>query len=235
MQGQERFQAELRQLQDYCQEVCQTIANDVESLTTVENVCHNLRSMMGRLFGIAEELGDLRAQGVTMAEESASDVAVSSNGKTLFDCIRTFRRKNVYYDLLVFEEAVKELNRVLHESADLHVIAAAYNGLGHIYAMRKLYAPAIYYFNKVIELYPANSDGYFNLGAAWFDLGSYEEARYYFRQAIYHSPTDWEAHYHLSKTYDKLGDMESANHHLKIARELKYSHPEQIAVTRQIG
>ena len=222
MQGQERFQAELRQLQDYCQKVCQTIEDEAKSTLAFNEVCSNLRSIMGRLFGIAEELEETGQKGVTMSEILPLSGA-NTDGKTLFDCIQSFRRKTVYYDVLMFEEAVKELNRVLSESSDLHVIAAAYNGLGHIYAVRKLYAPAIYYFNKVVELYPASSDGYFNLGAAWFDLGSYDEARYYFQQAIYHSPTDWEAYFHLGKTYEKLADAESAENCLRRARELKYT------------
>lgn len=218
MKGQERFRAELIQLQNYCQEVFQCMDDEIESIDTVEDVCSNLRSLVGRLFGIAEEMSDVVKRGVTVSKDH-------KDGEPFFDCIYSFRRPNVYYDLLVFEEAVRELRRVLEESEDRHVIASAYNGLGHIYAVRKMYPLAIHYFNKVVEYYPESNDGYFNLAAAWFNLGSYDEARHYFHKAIYHHPKDWEALFQLGRTYEKLGDTESALYYMHRAREIKYDAP----------
>lgn len=224
MKGQERFRAELAQLQDYCQKAFQRMDEDVESMDTVQDVCSELRALVGRLFGIAEEMNDLMKRGDTVSENS-------SGSEPLFDCIHSFRRPNVYYDLLAFEEAIRELRRVLDESEDRHVIAAAYNGLGHIYAVRKMYPLAIHYFSKVVEYYPENSDGYFNLGAAWFNLGSYDEARHYFHKAVYHHPKDWEAYFQLGRAYEKMGDADSAVYYMHRAREIKYDAPGMAMVT----
>ncbi|AZR72478.1 hypothetical protein BBF96_03220 [Anoxybacter fermentans] len=226
MKGQERFRVELGRLQDYCQEAIQIFGDEEDSINKIQEVCSNLRSFMGRLFAIAEELNEKSRKGVTYSEGEASE------SNTLFDCIKSFRRRNVYYDLLNFEEAVYELRRVVDESTDPHVIASAYNGLGHIYAIRKMYAPAIYYFNKVVEFYPGNSDGYFNLGAVYFNLGFYDEARYYFQQAIYHHTDDWEAYFHLGRTFEKLGELDTAVYYIQKAREIKYSQPAVVMVTR---
>ncbi len=225
MNGQERFQAELGQIRNYCQEVVNNFDSEVESVEKVHEVCSSLRGMVGRLFCVAEELDDYLSGGFTISEE------IQSDGKPLFDYINSFRRKSVYYDLLIFDEAVQELKRVLDESTDPHVIAAAYNGLGHLYAVKKMYPQAIYYFNKVVEFYPDNSDGYFNLGAAWFNLGSYDEARHYFHQAIYHHPDDWEAYFHLGRAYDKLGIVDSAMYYMQTAREKKYGFTGSVLVS----
>lgn len=218
MNGQERFRVELNQLQDYCQQISQAMERDETAMDVIQDVCGTLRSHVGRLFGIAEELNETVQKGITLSV--LPDALEESNA--LFDCIQSFRRPSVYYDLLFFEEAVRELKRILDEKTDPHVIASAYNGLGHLYAVRKMYPVAIHFFSKVIEYYPSSSDGYFNLGAAWFNLGSYEEARQHFHQAVYHHPNDWEAYFHLGRTYDKLGDVDSAVYYMQRAREIKY-------------
>lgn len=224
MKGQERFRAELVELQDYCQKAFQQMDDTVETMDTVQDVCSNLRALVGRLFGIAEEMNDVVKRGITVSD-------TQKDGEPLFDYIRSFRRPNVYYDLLAFEEAIHELHRVLEDSEDRHVIAAAYNGLGHIYAVRKIYPLAICYFSKVVEYYPENSDGFFNLGAAWFNLGSYDEARHYFHKAVYYHPKDWEAYFQLGRSYEKMGDGESAMYYMHRAREIKYDAPGLAIVT----
>lgn len=225
MSGQERFRDELGRLQQYCQEIFDGWECESDRCQTVEEICSDVRSMVGRLFGIAEELNQPFNQGVTISEDDLSD------SKTLFDSIQTFRRPTVYFDLLIFDEAIHELKRVVDESTDPHVIASAYNGLGHLYAKKKLFSSAIYYFNKVIEFYPGNSDGYYNLGAAWFNQGSFEEARTCFKQALWHHPEDWEACFHLGRTYEKLDEMENAIYYMSRAREVKYSQSLSTAVS----
>lgn len=216
MKGQERFETELARLESYCQEVMGSLKKESE-MSNVKEACLNLRSLMGRLLSIADEM-DEGSPGIANSEEETSE-----NGDALFDYIHTFRRGNAYYDLLNFKEAIHELRRVLDESTDPHVIASAYNGLGHIYAVKKMYIQAIYYFSKVVEFYPEDSDGYFNLGAAYFNLGDYQEAKRHFQQSLCHHPDDWEGYFNLGRTYEKLGEMESAVFYMKKAREIKYS------------
>lgn len=216
MQGQERFLEELDEIQKYCREVEENLDSGGGSVQILEEVCRSLSRRIGRLYCVVEELSDNENRGVLSSEN------IDSVDKPLFDFIHNFRRKNVYYDLLIFDEAIRDLKRVLAENCDPHVIAAAYNGLGHIYATRKMYPPAIYYFTKVIEFYPDNSDGYFNLGAAWFNQGSFEEAIKYLKLAIFHHPDDWEAYFHLGRAYEHMGDYDSAIQHIQKARELKY-------------
>lgn len=227
MNGQEKFQVELGQLQEYCQKTSFSLDEGGVSLEKVHEICSSLHSMVGRLFCIADELNNPLKGGITFSEKGDSE-----ESKPPFNCIQSFRRKNAYYDLLIFEEAVKELKRVINESNDPHVIASAYNGLGHMYAIKKKYIQAIYFFDRVVEFYPGNNDGYFNLGAAWFNLGSFDEARYYFQQAIYHHSDDWEACFHLGRTYEKLGSVDSAIYYMQLAREKKYGISQKAVVSR---
>lgn len=146
-------------------------------------------------------------KGITDSEES-------KNHDALLSSINHFRRENAYYELLSFSEAVNELKRVIAESTDSHVIASAYNGLGHIYAVRGYYEEALYNFQRVIEFYPGYVDGHFNLGATYYNLDMYEEAMNEFTKVIHLDPEDSEAYRCLGFICKKLGNNEMSKYYL---------------------
>ncbi|MDI3547659.1 MAG: hypothetical protein PWR10_1311 [Halanaerobiales bacterium] len=175
-----------------------------ESSEEISAVLDNITVELGKLISKVKSVS--RKKGI-------SDSVKKMNQDAFLQSINHFRRENAYYELLGFEEAVKELKRVIAESTDSHVIASAYNGLGHIYAVRKHYEEALINFQKVVEFYPGYIDGYFNLGAIYFNLKMYDDAIREFNKVINMDHNDPEALLAISNAYKMRGDQEMSEYY----------------------
>ncbi len=184
-----------------------------ENLNELNNVVFVMKKVMDKLKSISREKG-------------ISDSVKSQNFDALLQSINnlSLRRENAYYDFLDFQTAINELKRIINESTDCHVIASAYNGLGHVYAAKKYYEKALYNFEKVVDFYPSYIDGYFNLGAMYFKLKMYEEAAKEFNKVITLDKNEQETLLYLVVTYKKLGNNDMSRYFLKKYHNIKENH-----------
>jgi tetratricopeptide (TPR) repeat protein len=173
--------------------------NDSDQISTaLNNVAVELEQLLSKIKSVVVK------KGINDSEENR-------NQDAFFNSIKHLRRENAYYELLDFSEAVRELKRVIAESTDSHVIASAYNGLGHIYAARKYYPEALFNFQQVVEFYPAYIDGYYNLGAIYYNLEMYDDAIKEFNKVISLDRNDKEALLALNNAYKNRSERAIVN------------------------
>ena len=132
-----------------------------------------------------------------------------------------YSSKVPYYELLEYNDACRELKRIIDEYTDAHVIASAFNELGRLQALQGEYQKAYYSFNQVISFYPQYKEAYFNLGLINIFLKNLEEAASCLQKAAALSPDDKKSYYLLSDIYRSLKKDKTADYYYECYKNLK--------------
>jgi Tfp pilus assembly protein PilF len=101
----------------------------------------------------------------------------------------SFKEKNDYPTII---------NKYL-KSVKLTAAVKLYNDLGVEFAIRGLFQAAVFAFKKSVELEPRYADAYFNLGLAYWNLGSKREAVSAIKRALKINPNHLKAKGFLTK------------------------------------
>ena len=84
------------------------------------------------------------------------------------------------------------------------------------------YSTGIDILNKVVRLYPQQSDSYVERGEVFFETGNYKKAFSDFDKAQSIEPTNGRVYYSRAIAYASLGDKEKAINEMKIADKFGY-------------
>ena len=113
--------------------------------------------------------------------------------------------------------------QVYRSLSETRPTAAVFNNLGVIQMRRGNAAtggtPASF-FNRAVELDPADSDLFFNLGYASWTVRDAAAATHWLREAVRRNPADGEAHYILATALASAGDTVEAARERELARRL---------------
>ncbi len=87
------------------------------------------------------------------------------------------------------------------------------------------YEEAIEYFKKVIEKFPSNYEGYFNLGLSYLKKGDLDQAIAQLEKATELNPKSVDAHFALGEAYFSKGEGEKATESFSKAIEIAPENP----------
>lgn len=87
------------------------------------------------------------------------------------------------------------------------------------------YDEALVSFKKVIDKFPSNVEGYYNLGLTYLRKGDRERAIEFLKKAVELKPSGIEPYLALGESYFSAGDSERAEDNFKIAVELQPENP----------
>ncbi|MBT73844.1 MAG: hypothetical protein CMQ15_17720 [Gammaproteobacteria bacterium] len=112
----------------------------------------------------------------------------------------------------------KRLTEAIKKYPDFH---EAYANLAYIYHEEKLYAKAIRFFKKSIEIKPDYHTYYLGLGDLYADIERHQEAVETYKEGIKTNPKLWLFYFKLSKANSKLGNYKEALKNMTKATRLK--------------
>jgi tetratricopeptide (TPR) repeat protein len=96
--------------------------------------------------------------------------------------------------------------------------------LGYYYSMQKDYCQAVKYLKKVVQLEPANPNGYYLLGLAYFDEKKFRLSERNFLLSLERKPDREEVYFHLGVLYDRWGKFNKAVEALEKVIQLNPKH-----------
>jgi tetratricopeptide (TPR) repeat protein len=113
---------------------------------------------------------------------------------------------NLQYSLGKYADAEASYRKAV----EINPIAGNLFSLGQGYLSTENYSKAEETFQRVIELTPEDSGGYYGLGQALNGLGSEERALAEFEKAVAIKPEFWDAHAEIGFTHADMGNMDRA-------------------------
>lgn len=121
------------------------------------------------------------------------------------------------FDAGKYDDAIKNFTDAIKIDDEC---AAAYNGRGMAYGMKKDFDAAIKDFDQTIKLEPQNPEGYSNRGKAYLDKGDNQKALADFNKAIEIDPKYSNSYNNRGALYFHSGETEKAIADFKKAVEL---------------
>ena len=161
--------------------------------------------------------------GLTMFDEAGNLF------KKVIDDEPDFLLGRVYYGLTLFHEgkfteASRQFQLVSNTANHEAFVGFAHHMLGCIAIKEGEDHAAIRQFKKAVEILPAQSDAWFNMGVCHYRLSEYDEAIPCFYQALSVDPDDWESMYYLSHCYREIKEWGSVSF-WRLATYEKAKHP----------
>ncbi|MEO6588343.1 MAG: tetratricopeptide repeat protein [Pyrinomonadaceae bacterium] len=115
-----------------------------------------------------------------------------------------------YYQNKEYQLAADELNKSLSTSPDYRIDDKIYNNRGLAFQELGKTQEAKRDFIKAVELNPKSIEAIVNLGALYFNEGSYTSAETEFKKAVELKPANTAANYNFAKTSARLGRHKEA-------------------------